>query len=571
MTAPQQRPLIRRRVFLKGAAGAVGSAALGATLLGACTRGDPAPGAAGGAGGPTIRIQGGTFGLPTPFNYTAAPGYWRMHFMFDSLLWADQSGVQMPWLASRHDVSDDGMVHTVELREARWHDGEPLTTDDVIFTFEYFDSNVLSPLAIAAPRSIAEIVEVDERTLEFRLEQPDVNFERAVLGSVPIIPQHVWADVTDPQAKFSDDAFVGTGPYVLVDRDDAQGRLGFNANDDFWLGEPYVRRIEMIWVDSTAEPAAVRAGQLDGGQAPVEGVRDEIIEPFREDPAFGVLEQPTAFAFPLFWNAGQGGALADVKFRQAFMMAVDREDIVERLLTGNGAPGNPGFLPPGHPFHVDVEQYAYDPDAANALLDEAGYPMGPDGVREQPDGSPLEFRLSTHDTVPPALPEVVAANLAAVGIAVNQEIVDLVSLFGMKTQGTYDILMYLYPGPVGTTTNADPDILRPIFHSEPPNQLYAAEGYGNPELDELLERQYTLRDEDERKEVVAEIQQIIARDLPMCILYYTTMFFVYREDVFDAFYYTEGGFGPGIPDAYNKHAFVTGRRTGMEIRAWGEA
>lgn len=566
MTSAPQWPRLPRRTFLKGTVGAFGVAALGATALGACTRQGQGADTGGAPGGPTIRIQGGTFGLPTPFNYTAAPGYWRMHFMFDTLLWADKTGVQMPWLAARHEGSEDGMVHTLELREAAWHDGTPFTVDDVLFTFEYFDSNVLSPLAIAFPRSIAEVVDTGERTVEFRLDRADVNFERAVLGSVPIIPQHVWADIADPQAELSDEAFIGTGPYRLVDRDDAQGRLAFDANDDFWLGPPYVRRIEMIQVDSTMEPSAVRAGQIDGGQAPVEGVRDEIIEPFRQDPAFGVLEQETAFAFPLFWNASKDGALADLKFRQACMMGIDREDIVERLLTGNGAPGNPGFLPPGHPFHVDVEQYAYDPEAARELLDEAGYPMGPDGVREQPDGSPLRFRLSTHDTVPPALPELVAANLAEVGIAVEQEIVDLVSLFGMKTQGTYDMLMYLYPGPVGTTTNADPDILRPVFHSEPANKLYAAEGYANPELDELLEAQYTLQDEEERREAIAEVQRIIARDLPMCILYYTTMFFVYREDAFDAWYYTEGGFGPGIPDAYNKHAFVTGRQTGMEIR-----
>ena len=564
---PQMRPL-DRRTFLKGAAGMVGAAAFGATVLGACSSGNGGGDAAGGR--PTIRIQGGSFGVPTPFNYTAAPGYWRMSFMFDTLLWADSTGEQMPWLASSHELSGDGLVHTLELREANWHDGTPLTTDDVLFTFDYFDSRILSPLSIAAPRSIAEVHAVGERAVEFRLSQPDVNFEQAVLGSLPIIPQHVWADVDDPQAYRGEDAFVGTGPYRLVDRDDAQGRLAFDANDDFWLGPPYVERIEMVWHDSTQEPRAVAAGTLDGGQAPVEGVRDEVIEPFRQDSAFEVLEQETAFAFPMFWNAAQGGALADLQFRRACLLAIDREDIVERLLTGNGAPGNPGFLPPGHPYHVDVEQYSYDPDAANELLDEAGYPMGANGMREKPDGSPLSFRLSTHDTVPPALPELIASNLADVGIGVEQEIVDLVSLFGMKTQGTYDILMYLYPGPVGTTTNGDPDMLRPVFHSEPPNQLYAAQGYDNPDLDVLLERQYTMRDEDERRAVVAEIQEIIARDLPMCIIYYTTMFFVYRREAFDAFYYTEGGFGPGIPDAYNKHAFVTGRRTGMEIRQPGE-
>lgn len=556
-----KRPLvIPRRKFLWGAAGA-----MGVVVLGGCREGSPAGDPADSGTGPTVRIQGGQFGLPTPFNYLAAPGYWRMSYIFDTLLWADATGEQLPWLASSYEQSDDGLVHTLELRDAAWHDGTPLTARDVAFTFDYFASNVLSPLAIAFPRGDEEVTAVDDRTVEIRLDEPYVNYQQAVLGSLPIIPEHVWSEIADPQAASGEEALIGTGPYRLAHRDDAQGRLAFDANDDYFLGPPHVRRIEMVWVED--EVLAVRAGELDGGQAAVEGVRNELIDPFRDNPDFGVLEQETSFAFPLFWNMERGGALADVDFRRACLMAIDREDIIERLLTGNGAPGNPGFLPPGHPYHVDVEQYAYDPDAANELLDQAGYPRtGPNGVREDPDGNPLRFVLSTHDTVPPALPELMAANFAAIGVEIEQQIVDLVRLFGFKTQANYDMLFYLYPGPVGTTPNGDPDILRPVYHSDPPNQLYAAQGYSNPELDELLDLQSRTTDEEERREAVAEIQQIVARDLPMTILYYTTMFFVYRTEVFDAWYYTDGGFGPGIPDAYNKHAMVTGHRTGLQIR-----
>ncbi|HVM14787.1 MAG TPA: ABC transporter substrate-binding protein [Egibacteraceae bacterium] len=550
-----------RRTFLRGAASVVGAAALAACTTGRGGQGERG----GGPDGPTIRIQGGQFGLPHPFSYIAAPGYWRMSFVFDTLLWADSTGERLPWLASSHELSDDGLVHTLELRETTWHDGTPFTASDVVFTFDYFGSQTLSPLAIAAPRSVAEVIERGERTVEIRLEQADLGFEKGVLGSVPILPEHVWSTIRDPQAASGEETFIGTGPYRLVARDDAQGRLAFEANDDFFLGPPYVRRIEMVAVDD--ELRAVQAGELDGGQSPVEGVRNDVIGPFREDAAYGVIEHETAFAFPLFWNMDRGGALADVEFRRACLMAIDREDIVQRLLTGNGTVGNPGFLPPGHPFHVEVDQYAYDPDAANKMLDAAGFPRtNPGGVREGPDGSPLSFTLYVHDTVPPALPELVVANLEQIGVELNHEIVDLVRLFGIKTQGTYDLLITLYPGPVGTTPNADPDILRPVYHSDPPNQLFAAAGYDNPELDALLDRQYTIQDQDEREEVVAEIQQIVARDLPLSILYYTTMFFVFREDVFDAWYYTDGGFGPGIPDAYNKHAFVTGNTTGLEIR-----
>ena len=118
--------------------------------------------------------------------------------------------------------------------------------------------------------------------MEIRLGQPDVTFEKAVLGSVPMIPEHVWSQIDNPQAATGDEALIGTGPYRLVARDLPQGRLAFDANDDYFLGRPFVRRIEMITVDD--QLVAVRAGRLDGGQAPVEGVRNDVIDPFRSDP-----------------------------------------------------------------------------------------------------------------------------------------------------------------------------------------------------------------------------------------------------------------------------------------------
>lgn len=561
MARPQQVTLIGRRAFLRGVAGVIGAA-----TLARCSAGGGTVGGGGGAEGrPTIRIQGGAFGFPSPFAYIGAPGYWRMSYLFDTLLWADSTGEEVPWLASRYDRSDDGMVHTLELRRATWHDGRPLTPRDVIFTFEYFASRPMSPLVIAIPRGVAKVTEAGERTVEIRLERPDVTFTQAVLGAVPIVPEHVWSSIDDPQAEFSDDVLIGTGPYRLAARSEAEGRLLYVANDDYFLGHPFVQRIEMVQVDD--ELTAVRAGQLDGGTAPVEGVRNDVLDPFREDPAIEVIGQDIGFAFPLYWNLRRGGALADVRFRQACLMAIDREDLVRRLLTGNGTVGSAGFLPPGNPFHVEVEPYEYDPVAANRLLDDAGYRRtGPGALRQGPDGAPLRLSLFVHDTVPPALPELVSANLMEVGVEVDQQVVDLVRLFGIKTGANYDMLINLYPGPVGTTPDGDPEVLRPVYHSQPPNQLYAATGYANPEVDRLLDRQRMISDEAERKRIVGEIQRIVARELPVTVLYYTSMFFVYRKQVFDQWYYTEGGFGPGIPDVYNKHAFVTGQKTGLQIR-----
>jgi peptide/nickel transport system substrate-binding protein len=98
------------------------------------------------------------------------------------------------------------------------------------------------------------------------------------------------------------------------------------------------------------------------------------------------------------------------------------------------------------------------------------------------------------------------------------------------------------------------------------NQLHKAAGYANAEVDRLLAEQRAAYDIEERKRLVGEIQQIVAEEVPTIMLYTTTLFFAYRKRAFDQWYYTPGGFGPGLPDVYNKHPYITGRQTGLAIR-----
>ena len=126
----------------------------------------------------------------------------------------------------------------------------------------------------------------------------------------------------------------------------------------------------------------------------------------------------------LYWNLGRGGALADPVFRHACARAIDRQDIVERLFGGNGTPGNPGWIPPGNEFDVEVEQYPFDLDAANTMLDDAGYTRNGAEVREGPDG-PLRFSLRRSPTPSLRRPaELVVASLASLGVEAAVEALD---------------------------------------------------------------------------------------------------------------------------------------------------
>lgn len=543
---------IDRRDFLRGGAGLAAAVYLGG--CGGAQRVSPAR---------TLRLAGDAFGFPSPFAYIAGPGYVQMSYLYDTLLWKDASGRLLPWLARSHRRSADGLTYTFSLRDGvRWHDGRPLTARDVAFTFEYFARQSLGPLLVAQPFGVKRARATAALVVEVELERPAVTFLDSVAGAIPIIPEHVWSSIRDaPQAQ-ERGVLVGTGPYRLASYSPGES-LAFSANERYFLGRPFIRRLELVAVDD--ELRALRAGEIDAAATATEGSSRDALTPFDGD-AYGTVQSTGSFTFPLIFNLARGGALADVRFRRACALAIDREAIVTRLLGGQGIAGNTGFLPPRHRFAVDVEQYRHDPAAANRLLDEAGLRRGPGGMRRARDGRALRLSLLTGNSPIPPVLDLLLQSLKAVGIDVRPQAVDLPTLFGRLQEGADDMALSLYPGPGGTAPNADADTLRTFFASTVEGRLQGAQGWTHPQFDRLAARQLVTVDPVARGRLLGHMQQILAADLPALALYYPTLFHVFRRQAFDQWYYTPGGFAGGLPGVYNKHAFITGSKTGLKVR-----
>ncbi len=353
---------------------------------------------------------------------------------------------------------------------------------------------------------------------------------------------------------------VGSGPYRLESYTRGEGAYLYTANDDYFLGRPFVERIENLPVGD--ELTALLGGDLDaaGGS----GLRPDALAPFEGSDEFEILEgDPGAFQIGLYWNLARGGALADVTFRQACCRAIDRQDMVDRLFGGNGTPGNPGWIPPGDPAHVEVEQYDFDVDAANSMLDDAGYTRTGEELRQGPDGQPLRFTLLATSPPTPANDLVVGA-LGAIGVELVAETLDTPTFNQRVLAGDTEMSLIASGG-----MNGYPDYLRRVYASTT-RLTQHAQGYTNPDVDRLAQVQLTTLDEDERMEAIAEIQRLIAEDVPLLPLFYPTPYHIFRPEVFDSWYYTPGGMGGNIPIAGNKQAFITGLRIGTEIRPIAE-
>jgi len=546
-------PALSRRTLLRGAAGTAA-----AVMLGGC-------GATERTSRPrTLRLPSNSFGFPSPFGYIAGPGYVQMSYLYDSLLWKDASGRLLPWLARRHERSRDGLTYTFELRPGvTWHDGRPLTAADVAFTFEYFARQSLGPLLVAQPFGVERARAISSQVVQVRLKVPAVTFLESVAGALPIIPKHVWSSIEDAPRAQERSVLVGTGPYRLASYAPGEGALLFTANERYFLGSPFVRRLELVPVDD--ELRALAAGQIDAAATATEGAGRDVLAPFR-GADYGTVSSTGSFSFPLIFNLGRGGALADVRFRRACALAIDRRAIVQRLLGGQGEPGSAGFLPRGHAFAVDVPEHAFDPAAANRLLDAAGYRRGPGGVRRDDRGRRLRYKLLTGNSPVPPMLDLLIASLGAVGVEVRPQAVDLPTLFGRLQEGADDMALSLYPGPGGTAPDADPDTLRTFFASTVKGRLQGAQGWVHPQFDRLAGRQLVTADIAARRVLVGRMQRIVAAELPALALYYPTLFHVFRRRAFDAWYHTPGGFAGGLPGVLNKHAFITGTKTGLKVR-----
>lgn len=497
-----------------------------------------------------LRLPGGGYwGHPSPFGFNRGPGYMRASLVFDTLVWRDSSGETIPWLATDWDLSDDGLTWTFTLREdVVWQDGEPFTADDVAFSIQYYLEHPGTAWFMAQVDQIATATALSETQVALTLKQPFAPFLQTTAESLLIFPRHIWEGVEDPRTHTGSDAFIGTGAYRLVEYSEAEASYLFEANPDFFLGEPYVQRIEFVPTSDNF------LALLNGDIAAFDkfgGVTDEMLEPFQNAP-FEIRTAPGEWGMFLFFNLEQDTPLQDVRVRQAIAHAVDREAIRQRVLFGFGEAGSMGFLPPANPFHnPDVTDYAYDLDQARALLEAAGY-----------DGTPITLSYSTDWIMAsPRVVEIIQAGLDEIGLVVEPVVMDQASMDASAVEGNYEMAVFGFGGLGG-----DPDQLRRSFASTSQVRGFSrALGYSNPAFDALAGEQLSMTDPAARREAIFEMQAILAEDLPVLPLYYTARVVVFNAEVFDNWYYTPGGWGGGIPMPYNKHQFIIGLPTGLDI------
>jgi peptide/nickel transport system substrate-binding protein len=511
-----------------------------------------------------LRLPGSDYGYPTPFaSNPRGPGTVNVNFVFDTLLWKDSTGNVIPWLARSWTQSPDGLEWRFTLREGiTWHDGRPLTSEDVVFTFDYMTDGPGQALPASIFGSIPGVTATAEGpdVVVVRLTKAFSPFPVTVAGRVAILPKHVWEGVADPVKFVAPEAVTGSGPYKLESYDAAAGTYSFVANESFFLGVPYVRRLE--FVPAPNQLLALGQGGIDlASPGSEEGYPPDALAPYENNPRYGIITAPGEWNRALHFNLTKGFPFDDKRFRQAVAYTVDRQDLVKRILLGQGAPGSLGGLAPSHLFaEVGLPTYERDLARARALLEEIGLKdTNGDGVRELPDGSAFTPELQTSSGFSPKTADAVKEYMREVGINVSIRSFDAAAADASAASGNYEMALVGYGGMGG-----DPDNLRNRYASTVRSRSFnRIQGYNNPAFDELAARQLEAVDDSARKAVVQEMQRMLADDVPLISLYIPNRIQLFNKSLFDAWYFTPGGVFGGYPGVLNKHVFVTGKQSGF--------
>jgi peptide/nickel transport system substrate-binding protein len=475
----------------------------------------------------------------TPFTVTfgAFPNTHDLIMMvYDSLFWSQVREDPEPWLAESATPNADFTEWTVKLREGvTWHDGKPLTAQDVKFSFEYYQEQEGASGRYAhhvsdAPKfASAEVV--DAQTVRLDYATPAPQFKIMPGGDLPIIPKHVWETVTDPKTQ-NTGLPVGSGPYKLVQIVPDQ-LYRFEANEAYFKGKPTVDVLELpIVKDPAAAFAALRTGEV-GHVA--RNVPAELLEQFEGNDDIEIARSTRFESTQVFFNARKA-PLDDPRLRKAIAMGVDREALVETVLLGQGRPGRPTFVHPDSPWAVPDAPQDHDPAAAQALLDEAGYTPGPDGVRRAPGGQPLSFTLLLSSFEPQDIRagQLLTQQLAPLGIQLEVEALDPATLRKRRASMPGQVPTYdAYISTLEAHAHVDPDSLYYFFHSPGPKGFGASiTGYTNPAFDRLAESGVGAATE-KRKQLFREMQEILAADAPAVVLWYRDGDWAYRPAAYD--------------------------------------
>ena len=510
--------------------------AASAVLLSACTSaqgGTPSPSGSVAQGG-TLRIGStGKIDSMNPFVTIEQMPLDLFPVIYPLLIQYDTHLNFVPSFATSWSTSPDGRTWTFHTRSgAEWSDGKSLTAADAAWTLNTIVRNKNGPTANYAG-TVAHLTSAsapDATTLVVHYAQPVANV-LSQLEQIPILPEHVWASLASGNGKAlktytnvpgGGKPVVSGGPFILTKY--AVNQIALFARNPHWWGQaPHIDGFGIEYFsDDDAMITAMEHGQIDAigdpGVAPTDVAALEAAK-------IHVYKGPSMGFTDLIINTNPHKTthreLLNPLVREAMEYATDREQIIRTAFLGYAQPGSTIIPPATGAWHdPSAQPLPFDLAKANQLLDQAGYPMGPNGVRVA-DGHPMSYTVdfATDESGPGDRAfQILQTDFRQIGIAITQRNLDPDAAFNALSAPndkyeTFDLGMWDW------NTLIDPDFMLMVMTCAQYGN-WSDSGYCNPAYDRLYQQQGTTTNLAARRRIVYEMQDMVQRDRPYIVLVY---------------------------------------------------
>ncbi len=485
-------------------------------------------------GGTVVVAMSADPGALNPAITTSGNTHFVADQVYNGLVGLDEQLNPIPELAASWNISADGKVYTFQLQpNVKWHDGQPFTSDDVKFTFEQALLKYHSRTKAALAPVLDTIETPAPLTVVFRFKQPYGPFlQRLDVVEAPIIPKHIYEgkDVQNDPANLRP---IGTGPFKFVEYVKGD-HVTLERNPDYFkAGLPYLdKAVFSIIPNATTAAQALEQGEVDY----LSSVQGSDLSRLQQNSSITLV---TGYG-------GSGGSICQdtlvpnltkapfnkLEVRQAFYSALNRQFILDRVYFDQGTLSTgPISRLMGWAYTPNVRTYPFDVNAANQLLDKAGYPRGADGNR---------FTITfTHASSFDKLSDAMRDQLNQVGINLQSESLDFnAAVDKVFVKKNFDLGIASY------CNGTDPEIgVRRAYVSSNigPIAFSNGAGYKNTQVDQLFDQAAALTDRSQRAAIYAQLQKIITDDLPYFWLVDSQGFRAYRS-TFKGFLVSKGNF-----------------------------
>jgi peptide/nickel transport system substrate-binding protein len=449
--------------------------------------------------------------------------------LYDALLSVDNQANLVPNLATEvPKVSSDGLSYTFKLHKGvQWSDGQPLTADDVAFTYQLMYApewkGAKARYRPQAEQYIQSVTAADPQTVVIKTTKVFapflITFCTGTSGTGGILPKHVWQKLRPEEmgsSEMNNLPTVVSGAMVPV-KWDKGSQYVIKRNDNWFRGKTYIdQHVFKVTPSFVANANLLKTGEIDIG------IVDNSVW---DDLGNSQSVNRVAFTRPSYdyylhnldtSRTPKAAIFGDSQVRKALYMALDKKKIADKVYFGQATPADSIMSSAQWAHATPKTQYPYDLAKANKMLDDAGWKKGSDGIRAKA-GVRMEWELRTNagNAVRETLITVLADQWKQVGANVGTKPVQFPQLVTQLSQ-TRDFEMIL----LGISENADPDLTQNYKSTSIGNGALNGSGYKNPEIDSLLDEGVQTVDRSKRKDVYAKIQDILMQDLPTPLVTY---------------------------------------------------